>query len=92
MTYRAAIDCSTTELCTLSDHCGNFFGIGSSFGIYPMHLYLGHNGDVAQMVERMLSMHEARGSIPRLSTIYVPSEGRHAPCFSVVDELLSFII
>ena len=29
-----------------------------------------HNGDVAQMVERSLSMREARGSIPRISKAY----------------------
>ena len=29
------------------------------------------HGDVAQMVERMLSMHEAQGSIPCFSTFFV---------------------
>jgi hypothetical protein len=29
------------------------------------------NGDVAQMVERMISMHEARGSIPHFSTLFL---------------------
>ena len=30
------------------------------------------NGDVAQMVERSLSMREVRGSIPRISIIFLP--------------------
>ena len=41
----------------------------------PWPLFVIQEGDVAQMVERMLSMHEARGSIPRFSTLFVLAAG-----------------
>ena len=36
-----------------------------------LEVKLSRDGGVAQMVERMLSMHEAQGSIPCSSTIFV---------------------
>ena len=39
--------------------------------IKQQHTLTIHNGDVAQMVERVLSMHEAQGSIPCFSTFLV---------------------
>jgi hypothetical protein len=46
-----------------------------------------YHGGVAQMVERMLSMHEAQGSIPCSSTFFLPT--RLAPAvFLPVDATL----
>ena len=39
--------------------------------MWSMCLLCSRNGGVAQMVERMLSMHEAQGSIPCFSTFFV---------------------
>ena len=44
-------------------------------------------GDVAQMVERSLSMREVRGSIPRISTIFIFSDFSRFPFWAQNEEI-----
>ena len=49
-----------------------FCAMGICTNYLDKYMYAANkNGDVAQMVERSLSMREVRGSIPRISTFFL---------------------